>query len=81
MNDIKDSVAASLVSWDGMTADPDLTKPLRFLAESRAALIMAGRRVNKLNFERCGDPALPLLRRAFREARRVARQFEWSRVV
>lgn len=37
--------------------------------ELRAALILAGRRIVKLNFGRRDDPVLGILRRVLREAR------------
>jgi hypothetical protein len=42
--------------------------------ELRAALMLAGRRIVKLNFGRRNDPALPILRRVLREARAVAQK-------
>jgi hypothetical protein len=42
--------------------------------ELRAALMLAGKRIVKLNFGRRDDPALPILRRVLREARVVARK-------
>lgn len=43
-------------------------------AELRAALILAGKRIVKLNFGKRDDPTLALLRRVLREARAVARR-------
>jgi hypothetical protein len=43
-------------------------------AELRAALILAGKRIRKLNFGRHDDPVLPILRRVLREARAMARK-------
>ncbi len=40
-------------------------------AELRRALILAGRRIRKLNFGRRDDPVLVVLRRVLREARGV----------
>jgi hypothetical protein len=37
--------------------------------ELRAALILAGKRIVKLNFGRRNDPVLPVLRRVMRDAR------------
>ena len=45
-------------------------------SELRAALIFAGRRISKLNFGRKTDPALPILRRTLRDARKAAKQFK-----
>jgi hypothetical protein len=42
-------------------------------AELRAALIVAGRELRKLNFGRQDSPVLKLLRRALRDARQVAK--------
>jgi len=56
-----------------MTDTGDL---LRSHHELRAALVVAGRQIRKLNFGRKDDPVLPLLRQILREARVVARQFE-----
>lgn len=44
-------------------------------AELRAALILAGKRIRKLNFGRRDDPVLPILRRVLRESREVAKQY------
>ena len=41
-------------------------------AELRAALILAGRRIRKLNFGRRDDPVLTILRRTLRDARDAA---------
>lgn len=41
-------------------------------AELRAALIVAGKRIVKLNFGRREDPLLPILRRVLRESRATA---------
>ncbi len=46
---------------------------LRSHAELRATLILAGKRIKKLNFGRREDPLLPILRRVLREARQVER--------
>jgi hypothetical protein len=40
-------------------------------AELRAAIIVAGKRIRKLNFGKRDDPVLVLLRRVLRESRRV----------
>jgi hypothetical protein len=42
-------------------------------AELRAALIVAGKRIVKLNFGRRNDPVLSMLRRVLRESREGAR--------
>ena len=43
-------------------------------AELRAALMLAGKRIVKLNFGRRDDPVLPILRRVLKEARTLARK-------
>ncbi len=43
-------------------------------AELRAALMLAGKQIVKLNFGKRDDPILPILRRVLREAREVARK-------
>jgi hypothetical protein len=45
---------------------------LRSHDELRAALIVAGKEIRKLNFGRSDTPVLKLLRRVLREARAVA---------
>ena len=42
-------------------------------AELRAALMVAGKRIVKLNFGRRNDPVLPILGRVLRESRQGAR--------
>jgi hypothetical protein len=42
-------------------------------AELRGALILAGKRIVKLNFGRREDPVLQILRRVLRESRQVAK--------
>jgi hypothetical protein len=42
-------------------------------AELRAALILAGKRIVKLNFGMRDDRVLPILRRVLRESRKEAR--------
>jgi hypothetical protein len=42
-------------------------------AELRAALMLAGKRIVKLNFGRRDDPVLAILRRVLRDARLVAK--------
>lgn len=41
-------------------------------AELRAAVILAGKRIVKLNFGKRDDPVLPILHSVLREAREVA---------
>jgi hypothetical protein len=43
-------------------------------AELRAALMLAGKRIVKLNFGKRDDPVLPILRRVLRDARAVAKK-------
>ena len=43
-------------------------------AELRAALLMAGKEIRKLNFGHADSPVLAVLRRVLREARAVARK-------
>jgi hypothetical protein len=43
-------------------------------AELRAALILAGKEIRKLNFGRADNPVLVTLRRALLESRAVARK-------
>lgn len=43
-------------------------------AELRAALILAGKEIRKLNFGKSDTPLLRLLRRTLREARAVAKR-------
>jgi hypothetical protein len=43
-------------------------------AELRAALMLAGKRIVKLNFGKRDDPVLVVLRRVLREARAVAKR-------
>lgn len=42
-------------------------------AELRAALMLAGKQIVKLNFGRKDDPVLQILRRVLRDARAVAK--------
>jgi hypothetical protein len=58
------------------TRVPDTDDLLRSHSELRAALILAGKRIRKLNFGKRDDPVLPLLRRVLRESRMVARAFK-----
>jgi len=46
---------------------------LRSHDELRAALVVAGKEIRKLNFGRSDTPVLKLLRRVLREARAVAK--------
>ena len=50
---------------DGML----MTDLERTSAELRAAVILVGKRIVKLNFGRRNDPVLPILRRVLRESR------------
>jgi hypothetical protein len=43
-------------------------------AELRAAVILAGKEIRKLNFGRADSPVLAILRRVLRESRAVARK-------
>jgi hypothetical protein len=43
-------------------------------AELRAALIVAGKQIRKLNFGRKDDPVLTMLRRVLRDSRTVAKR-------
>jgi hypothetical protein len=43
-------------------------------AELRAAVILAGKEIRKLNFGKKDSPVLRLLRRVLRESREVAKQ-------
>jgi len=43
-------------------------------AELRAALLLAGKRIVKLNFGKRDDPVLVILRRVLREARAIAKR-------
>jgi hypothetical protein len=60
-------------------AEPSLHALLASHAELRAALILAGKQIRKLNFGRKTDPALPILRRTLKNARAVAREFKEKR--
>jgi hypothetical protein len=53
--------------------DTSVTDLERSHAELRAALILAGKRIRKLNFGRSDDPVLQTLRRVLRGARIVAK--------
>jgi hypothetical protein len=58
---------------------PDIDELLRSHDLLRGALIVAGRRIGKLQFgKRRDDPVLVLLRAALREARAVRKQ--WPRM-
>jgi hypothetical protein len=52
---------------------PDTADLFRSHAELRAALILAGKRIRKLNFGKRDDPVLLVLRRVLRESRIGAR--------
>jgi hypothetical protein len=53
--------------------DPRITELLRSHAELRAALIVAGKEIRRLNFGKRGNKALTVLRRVLRESRAVAK--------
>ena len=60
------------VSWSvEKTADSPELNAWTSHAELRAALILAGKRIVKLNFGKKDDPTLVVLRRVLREARSV----------
>ena len=50
-----------------------MTDAERTNAELRAAIIIAGKRIVRLNFGRRNDPVLTILRRVLRESRQGAR--------
>jgi hypothetical protein len=54
----------------------ELTELERSHADLRAAVIMAGKHIKKLNFGRKYDPVLARLRKVLREARLVAAQHQ-----
>ena len=51
-----------------------MTDLQRSHAELRAAVVLAGKEIRKLNFGRGDNPALASLRRVLRESRAVARK-------
>jgi hypothetical protein len=51
-----------------------MTDLQRSHAELRAAVILAGKEIRKLNFGRRDSPVLAVLRRVLRESRAVARK-------
>jgi hypothetical protein len=51
-----------------------MTELQRSHAELRAAVILAGKEIRKLNFGRADSPVLAILRRVLREARAVTRK-------
>jgi hypothetical protein len=51
-----------------------MTDLQRSHAELRAAVIIAGKEIRKLNFGRVDSPVLVILRRVLRESRAVARK-------
>ena len=60
---------------------PELGELLRSHDELRAAVILAGKRVRKLQFgRRNDDPVLEHLRKVLREARDVRRKFSGAMV-
>jgi hypothetical protein len=56
--------------------ESEISELLLSHAELRGALILAGKRIRKLNFGRRDDAVLPILRRTLRDARLVARKFK-----
>jgi hypothetical protein len=54
---------------------PEIRRLTRSHDELRAALILAGKRIRRLNFGRRDDPLLKLLRQALRDARGVRAEF------
>lgn len=61
-----------------MAEDELLRRLLNSHAELRAALIMAGKQIRRLNFGKSDNKMLVLLRRTLRESRVVSSQFEKS---
>jgi hypothetical protein len=60
-----------------------MTDLQRSHAELRAAVILAGKEIRKLNFGRADSPVLAIIRRVLREPRAVARRegiTEWVRL-
>jgi hypothetical protein len=51
-----------------------MTNLQRSHAELRAAVMLAGKEICKLNFRRADSPVLAILRRVLRESRAVARK-------
>jgi len=51
-----------------------MTDLQRSHAELRAAVILAGKEIRKLNFGKADSPVLAMLRRVLREARAVAQK-------
>ena len=51
-----------------------MTDLQRSHAELRAAVMLAGKEIRKLNFGRADSPVLAVLRRVLRESRAVARK-------
>jgi|SRR5450755_1501832 hypothetical protein len=56
--------------------EPSLHDLLLSHSKLRAALIVAGKQIRKLNFGRKNDPALVVLRRTLRDSRALAREFK-----
>jgi hypothetical protein len=79
----KRRVGVEKIRWRGtlslLMAEPCLKDLLHSHSELRAALVLAGKRIRKLNFGRVDDPVLPILRWTLRESRLVARGFRSSR--
>jgi hypothetical protein len=69
-------IGGALVRRATLATVPDTAELLRSHAELRAALILAGKRIRKLNFGKRDDPVLPVLRRVLRESRIVVRAFK-----
>jgi hypothetical protein len=55
---------------------PPISDLIRSHAELRAAVILAGKEIRKLNFGNKGNPVLAILRRTLRESRAVAKRFQ-----
>jgi hypothetical protein len=51
-----------------------MTELQRSHAELRAAVMLAGKEIRKLNFGRANSPVLAVLRRVLRESRAIARK-------
>ena len=57
-----------------MQSDMAMTDLQRSHAELRAAVILAGKEIRKLNFGRADSPVLAILRRVLRDSRAVAQK-------
>jgi len=62
-------IVTAVNSWRAIHTDLQLSH-----AELRAAIILAGKEIKRLNFGKSDTPLLRLLRRTLRDARRVAQQ-------